>query len=190
MVLYLAVPKKSTKNKKGKQMKKMFLALLTGAAALCGAAEYRIEANDMTQAENSEWRDHCAGTNGHMLYATKKDSVLTGTYQIPEAGSYAVWVHTQTNNEGWRKVQLKINDASFGKFGDEKIKDFKKPCLIWKKAMLPLKAEANQIIKVKIIAGANARIDCIVLSSNPDFNPSAMDEASVVDATEALESAE
>ncbi len=170
-------------------MKKLFLALLFGATALCGAAEYRIEANAMNQSDDSEWKDHCAGTLGHMLYAGKKGS-LTGTYQIAEAGSYAVWVHTQTNNEGWRKVQVKINGMSFGKFGDEKVKDFVKPRLHWKKAMLPLKVDANAVIKVEVIGNASSRIDCIVLSSNPEFNPSTMDVASVVDATEELESAE
>ena len=169
-------------------MKKM-IGMLAMAAALCGAAEYRIEANAMTQ-HGEGWAKHCDGTDGAMLLAKQGGIKLTGTYMVPEAGKYTVWVHTQTNNENSRKVKISLNGVSYGRFGDEKIAGFTKPCLIWKKALLPIELAANAIVKAEITATPYARIDCIVLSSNPEFDPSNMSNADIADNCEELESGE
>ncbi len=168
-------------------MKKMLMALAMGAA-LCGAAEFRIEATAMEEVGEG-WLTHCSGTQGKMRESNAKNIKLTGTYILPQ-GQYAVWVRTDTNNENWRKLQLKINGASFGKYGDEKVKDYTKPRKHWKKALLPLKVEdASKPIKVEIIALSQyGRIDCLVLSDNPNFVPS--NDNAELEEIEEIESAE
>ncbi len=171
-------------------MKKL-LCLAALAAGLLGAAEYRIEGNNMNY--DDEWQKGVGGgTGGSILYAPKKGLKATGTYAVPEAGKYTVWVHGETRNEGWRRAQIKINGVPFGKFGDDKQKDFTKPNFYWKKMMLPLEVKAaNDIIKVEVTAlSGSARFDSIVLSSNPDFTPIGKTDSEVEDATEELECGE
>ena len=159
-------------------MKKMLVFAVFAAVAACFGAEYRIEAFTMTKAEGSTWAKHCSGTNGSMWYSPKKGNKLTGTYTVPEAGKYFVWVRTGTYNQGWRKVQVSFTAKSgakcVGKAGDKKIPGFTKPTLCWEKLLIPLTiTEANEEVKVEVTdVGGNSRIDCIILTTNPDYTPS------------------
>ncbi|MCQ2353238.1 MAG: hypothetical protein MJ033_07150 [Victivallaceae bacterium] len=171
-------------------MKKL-LCLMALAAGVLGAAEYRIEGNNMNYDE--DWQKGVGGgTGGSILYAPKKGLKATGTYAIPTAGKYVVWVHGETRNEGWRKAQIKINGIPFGKFGDDKIKGFTKPTFYWKKLMLPLEVKTDgEVIKVEVVSlSGSARFDSIVLSSTPDFTPVGKTDAEVEEAAEELESGE
>ena len=170
-------------------MKKL-LVVAAFAAAACMAAEYRIEAFTMNQAEGSNWAKHCSGTNGSMWYSPKKGNKLSGTFQMPKAGKYYVWVRTQTNNQNWRKIQVSVNGKSIGKFGDKRIAGFTKPCLYWEKALLPLTVkEDGEELKLEITdIGGNSRIDCLVLSDNPEFTPSDQDsEITEIDELEIMD---
>ena len=172
-------------------MKKGLVMALALAAAVCGAAEYRIEANDMNLDDG--WQKGVGGGTGKsILYAPQKGLKATGSYAIPKAGKYAVWVHCETRNEGWRKAQIKINGVSFGKFGDEKQANFVKPTWVWKKMMLPLEVKADgEVVKFEITAlSGSARVDSVVLSDNAEFNPTGMADSDVEDATEELEIAD
>ena len=172
----------------------MLVLAAFAAVAACFGAEYRIEAFAMNQAEGSAWTKHCSGTNGSMWYSPKKGNKLNATYVIPEAGKYFVWVRTQTNNQNWRKVQVsftaKNGGKCVGKAGDKKIAGFTKPRLYWEKLLLPLTiTEANEEVKVEVTdVGGNSRIDCIILTTNPDYTPSDKD-ADILDVDE-LENAE
>ena len=159
-------------------MKKLLVFAAFAAVVACIGAEYRIEAFTMTKAEGSTWAKHCSGTNGSMWYSPKKGNKLTATYAVPEAGKYFVWVRTGTYNQGWRKAQIAITakngGKSVGKAGDKKIPGFTKPTLYWEKLLVPLTiTEANEEIKVEVTdVGGNSRIDCIILTTNPDYTPS------------------
>ena len=167
-------------------MKKL-LSVMALSAMVCGAVELRMECKDMAR-DDEKW---ACSTSG-VLVAKDKNVIASGTYAIPAAGKYFIWVNTETRNEGWRKAQIKINGISFGKFGDDKLKDFTQPTGYWKKMMLPLEVKsAGEVIKVEIVAiSSTARVSKVVLSDNPEFNPSAMSTADVVDASEELENAE
>ncbi len=97
-------------------------------------------------------------------------------------------MHTETRNEGWRKSQIKINGVSFGKFGDDKRKDFSKPVWYWRKLLLPLVTKsANEVIKVEITAlSAASRFDSVVLTTDAAFAPDGMTIAEVDEAAEEL----
>lgn len=168
-------------------MKKLFM-LAAFAAAACIGAEYRIEAWGMTIPEGSQWNRHYSGTLNGMADSSTKGSKLTGTYQIPAAGKYYIWVRTETRNEGWRQVQLSINGKKIGKFGDKKVAGYTKPTLRWDKAMPILKIpDDGTEVKVEITALQDiGRIDCVIFTTDPDFKPS-NDDAEIVDGSEELE---
>ncbi len=169
-------------------MKKIFGLLAAMVFAGVGAAEYMVVAKEMAY-ESDDWA--CSVPAG-ILVSKKGSVVASGTYALPKAGKYTVWVLTETRNEGWRKATIKINGAPFGKFGDEKRKDYTKPTGYWKKMMLPYTAKAdNEVIKVEIVdAGkGSVRFGGVIFSDNPEFDPAKVD-GPVADAVEVLENAE
>ncbi|MCQ2378760.1 MAG: hypothetical protein MJ016_06060 [Victivallaceae bacterium] len=151
-------------------MKHLVWALVF-AATLCGAAQYRIEGEKMRCDDG--WIKGVGGTDGSILYAGKKGLSATGIYILPEPGTYTIWVHGETRNENWRKAQLRINGISFGEFGDDREKDFKKPHFYWKKMALPLcVAASRKAIRIEVVSLAGgARFDSLILSDDPDFDP-------------------
>ncbi|MCQ2379198.1 MAG: hypothetical protein MJ016_08375 [Victivallaceae bacterium] len=167
-------------------MKKL-LGFLAMAAAVCGAMDVMIEAKDMAYELGDEWQCSTSG----VLVSKTKNVVAQGTYAMPEAGKYTVWVNTETRNEGWRKGQIKINGASFGKFGDEKMADFAGPKFYWKKMLMPLEVKASgEVVKVEIVSiGSMVRFGGVIFSTNADFDPNKV-EGGVKDAVEVLENAE
>ncbi len=168
-------------------MKKMFAMLAAMIFAGVGAVEFYIPAKDMSY-DTDDWGCSTSG----VLVSKKPKVVASGSYAAPAAGKYTVWVNTETRNEGWRKGQIKINGAPFGKFGDEKMKDYTEPKGYWKKMLMPFEVKAaGEIIKIEIVdAGkSSVRFGGVILSDNPAFDPAKFD-GNVREDLDALENAE
>ena len=173
-------------------MKKWMFAAFFAVASVCFGGTYRLEGNSMNSEGDWLKSNDTNGTGGSFLCSNAKNIKLTASYLVPEAGKYILWVRTETRNEGWRKSQIKINGVSFGKFGDEKQKDFSRPVWYWKKLIMPLEIKnADDVIKVEVTALSSAsRFDSVVLTTDASFDPGKLSVSEVDDAAEELDNAE
>ncbi len=169
-------------------MKKWLFAALFVAASVCFGETYRLEGESMTAVGDWLKSNDTDGTGGSFLCSNAKNIKLSASYVVPEAGKYILWVHTETRNEGWRRSQIRINGIPFGKFGDEKLKNFSKPVWHWRKLLMPLEIKsANEVIKVEITAlSAASRFDSVVLTTDAAFAPDGMTISEVDEAAEEL----
>lgn len=152
-------------------MKKLLVAALFAAVAVAGAAEYLIKAAAVS--EKGAWT---TGINtkvpgGQILFSHKKgvENTAKGTYAMPEAGQYYVWVRTMNFGEKYRKTEVKFNGKSVGKFGDEGVKGEKK--WGWKRSLAFIDLPEGEL-KLELIPLSNvSRVADIILTTNKDYSP-------------------
>ncbi len=173
-------------------MKKLLIASLIAAGALAGAIEFRIEGENIPN--KTAWTSGGDGSAVGGKVATSEKFVkgggsansATGTYGVPSAGKYYVWVRTLDFGEGYRKTQIRINGQSIGKFGDAKVAVKGKPTYQWKRALLPVELTDKIALEATPLS-AISRLDSILFTQDETFTPP-NDAAEVTDAVEEMES--
>ena len=151
----------------------LFLGMLTFAVSAF-AAEFRIEPeffNDL-----KFWRKSLdANTSGRCQITADKTAknAISETYQLPEAGTYYVWVRSFSYGANSRKFKLFINNKGLGSFGDGVIPSGQEtPSLCWEKAKKSLELPAGNLkLQISPIS-PYSRIDTVILTTDADFVPS------------------
>ena len=167
-------------------MKKLFLAVAALGTLTLGALEFRIEPESFGNLNGWKSANDGGSSGGKLLFSEAKgaDKIASATFSCPEAGKYYVWVKTLTFGENWRKVQIRVNGKSIGKFGDEGQK-LDKPKWSWKRTLAPVNLGEGEF-KIEFIAlGALCRVDCLVFTTDPNFQPAATRDA--IEETDELE---
>ena len=165
-------------------MKKLLIAVAFAAVAVAGATELLIKAAAIS--EKSEWTTG-VNTNvpgGKILFSHKKgaENTASGTYNMPEAGQYYVWVRTMNFGEKYRKTDVKFNGKSAGKFGDEGIKGDKK--WGWKRSIAAIDLPAGEL-KLELIPLSNvSRVADIILTTDKDYTPVGKDREALEEIAE------
>ncbi|MBR4662971.1 MAG: hypothetical protein IKO93_03765, partial [Lentisphaeria bacterium] len=145
------------------------LALLVGAVH---AGTFRIEGEDLAVKQGKTQigkhaRDY---SNGKMVLALSRKTVLSGTYKLDKAGKYQIWVRTLTQGGKWRNGELSINGQALGSFGDEPLKAGEKAHWHWirlKDVDLPAgKIELSVFSKMGYV-----RIDAVILTDEENYTP-------------------
>ena len=104
-------------------MLKRYLSFAALAMALAiHAGTFRIEGEDLNVRQGKTQigqhaRDY---SNGKMVLALSRKTVMSESYQLDKAGKYQVWVRTLTQGGKWRNGELSINGQALGSFGDER----------------------------------------------------------------------
>ena len=152
-------------------MKKLLIAIAFAAVAVAGANELLIKAAAIK--EKGEWTvgGNILVPGGKFLFSKKKgaENTASGTYNMPEAGSYYVWVRTMNFGEKYRKTEVKFNEKSVGEFGDEGIKGDKK--WGWKRSLAAIDLPAGEV-KLELIPLSNvSRVADIILTTDKDYTP-------------------
>ena len=158
-------------------MKKLFaflLCLFVSFAAFCG--DYFIPCKKMPVAIGG-WSVDDTGT----MCASSKGNSVSGEYEIPESGTYYVWLRSYSFSQNWRKFSVAVNGENLGKAGDEAFPDSKgkksRAKLLW--ARLP-KSIALEQGKASICVTSEtgySRLSALMLTTNKDFVPPDNDDA-------------
>ena len=92
-------------------MLKRYLSFAALAMTLAvHAGTFRIEGEDLTASQGKiqigkHARDY---SNGKMVLALSRKTVMSGSYKLDKTGKYQVWVRTLTPGGKWRNGELSI----------------------------------------------------------------------------------
>ena len=153
-------------------MKKLFVAIAFAVVAGAGATEMLIKSAAIS--EKGEWTIgiNKSAVGGKIIYSKKKgpENTASGTYNMPEAGKYYIWVQTLTYGEKWRKTDVKFNGKSVGKFGDEGAKR-PNPAWTWKRSLAAFDFAEGEF-KLELVPMSDAsRVGTIILTTDKDYTP-------------------
>ena len=153
-------------------MKKLLVVAAFAIVAVAGATEMLIKAAAIS--EKGEWTIgiNKSAVGGKIIYSKKKgaENIASGTYNMPEAGKYYIWVQTLTYGEKWRKTDVKFNGKSIGKFGDEGAKRTT-PEWTWKRSLAAYDFAEGEL-KLELIPLSDvSRIGTIILTTDKDYTP-------------------
>ncbi|MCQ2377782.1 MAG: hypothetical protein MJ016_01040 [Victivallaceae bacterium] len=155
-------------------MKKSFFLMAAVLSAVVSAAEFRIEPEFFN--DTKSWRRSLdANTSGkcQLTAVSTQKNAISETFTLPESGTYYVWVRCFSFGQESRKVKLFIANKGLGTFGDAAIPEGEKnPDLRWEKAKKTLELPAGKMVVQIVPVSPYARIDAIVLTTDPAFVPS------------------
>ncbi len=140
-------------------MKKLLAAMIALAIGVLGAAEVVFHAEDIQTP--GDWNT-AKYANCTVLKCGKIGGVAEGTFNVPEAGKYNMYVRTSNHGGGFRCVTVSINGMKYGKFGDEKDKP---NGFGWGKCAIPVPLKAGEN-RIKLVGNSDyTRLDCIVFTT-------------------------
>ena len=154
-------------------MKKIIFTIASACIiAAVGATEFRIEAEGVS--EKADWANSVGKEliGGRQIWSNSKkgaENTAKGSYAVPEAGKYYIWVRTHNQGEKYRKTEVKVNGKTVGKFGDEGTKGQK--VMAWKRTLAAFDIPAGEMKLELIPLSGYSRIDSIIFTTDKDFTP-------------------
>ena len=156
-------------------MKKLFIigAMIAGAVAL-SATDFVVQIDKLPEAPNCVVTHMGSALGQKLVHFTAKQATLAGKINVPESGSYRVYIRDYSQGGKWRCGTLYIGDKNLGKFGDGKLED---PHKRWQWTRAPFKVQLPAgDVEVKIVSDSPyTRFDAIYFTTEDDADISGID---------------
>lgn len=151
-------------------IKKFFtLLLFAGAAISLTAGSFWFPAIK-TQTKIFVPEKISGGVEQYSLRAYDSGAVATAEVDLPEAGTYDLYIRNLSYGDQSRTIEVEIDGKVFAAVGDE-LKTTGKPSpLIWSKFSEPATLSAGKHIFKFTTRGANARFDAFLLTTESEAN--------------------
>ncbi len=149
-------------------MKKLWTLLGFAACCAASAATFKVEAEKLN--DTGKWMVTPDGKASElkMLYSNLQTGIVAkGSFKVEKEGAYTMYVRTNSQGGGYRKIKITVNGVNAGSFGDKK----ETSGYIWEKKTNPVRLKAGEnTIQLKSESGYS-RIDTILFTDDPAFDP-------------------
>ncbi len=113
------------------------------------------------------------GSDGKgLMSATDRGNTLSGEYELPESGTYYVWLKTASFGQNWRKSSVVVNGKNLGKAGDEKLPaGMTRGGQIWGKIPKSILLKAGKISLQVVAETPNSRVVEVLFTTDRQLVP-------------------